>query len=82
MDFVEQIRKKRNISKYRFAVELGRSPQAYQSLIQAKDRITFRDLINLRKKLGLSDSKLLDLIEKELKLGLLNTKATQRKSDG
>lgn len=42
------------------------SPQAYTSLIKAKERITFKNLIKLRKHLGLTDTQLLDLIEKEL----------------
>lgn len=67
MDFIEDIRKKLGIeTKYKFSKLLRKSPQAYETLILAKDRIQFRDLIALRRVCRLTDTELLDLVEKEI----------------
>jgi len=67
MDFIEEIRKNLKIAtRYKFAKILGKSPQAYETLVGAKDRIQFRDLIALRRVSGLTDTQLLDHIETEL----------------
>ena len=67
MDFVEKIRKKLKIeTRYKFAQLLRKSPQAYDSLMNAQDRITLRDLVALRRVSKLSDTALLDEIEDEL----------------
>lgn len=67
MEFVEKIRRKLKIkSRYKFAQILRKSTQAYDTLVRAQDRITFRDLIALRRVSGLSDTELLDAIEKEM----------------
>ena len=67
MEFIEQIRKRLGIkSKYAMSRLLNTSPQAYETLIRADDRIRLRDLIALRRVSGLSDRQLLDLIEKKV----------------
>lgn len=67
MDFIENWRISSGKNKYQMYKLLNlESPQAYTSLIKAKERITFKNLIKLRKHLGLTDTQLLDLIEKEL----------------
>jgi hypothetical protein len=67
MDFIEDLRRNLGIStKYKFSKILRKSPQAYETLILAKDRIQFRDLIALRRVCGLTDTALLDLVEKEI----------------
>lgn len=67
MEFIERIRKQLGVqSKYAMAKLLGTTPQAYESLIQANDRIRLRDLIALRRVSGLSDKALLDEIEKKV----------------
>jgi hypothetical protein len=68
MDFVEQIRNLLGIeSRYKFSKILRKSTQSYDTLVAAKDRITFRDLIALRRVSPISDTELLELIEEELK---------------
>ncbi len=68
MEFVEKIRKLLRVeTRYKFAKLLRKSNQSYETLVAAQDRITFRDLIALRRVSPLTDSQLLDLIEKELK---------------
>lgn len=67
MKFIEDIRTSLGLKKYEMYKRLKlESPQAYISLANATQRITFKDLIKLRKNLGLTDTQLLDLIEKEL----------------
>ena len=67
MEFVEVIRKRLGIkSKYAMSRLLNTSPQAYETLLKANDRIRLRDLIALRRVSGLSDRQLLDLIEKKV----------------
>lgn len=67
MEFVEKIRKKLGLdTRYKFAKKLKKSPQSYDTLIGAEDRIKYRDLIALRRVSELSDSELLDLIEDEI----------------
>ena len=67
MEFVEKIRRKMKIkTRYKFAQILRKSTQAYETLVKAQDRITFRDLIALRRVSGLTDTELLNAIEKEL----------------
>jgi transcriptional regulator with XRE-family HTH domain len=66
MEFLDKIQKKLNLStKKEMAQLLEITPQSYYSLERAADRITIRDLIRLRKRTGLSDTELLDLIEEE-----------------
>lgn len=67
MEFVEQIRVKWGITRYKMYQRLRlESPQAYMSLIRSKDRIKLSTLIKLRKTLGISDSELLDRLEAEV----------------
>lgn len=65
MKFVEDLRIKVNISKTKMGEKLGRSPQAYKSLLIAKEQLTTEDITMLRRHFGLSDTELLDLIEAE-----------------
>lgn len=68
MDFVEEIRNLLKVeSRYKFSKILRKSTQSYDTLVDATDRITFRDLIALRRVSPISDTELLDLIENELK---------------
>lgn len=68
MEFVEKIRNKLKLgTRYKFAKRLKKSPQSYDTLVEAGDRIKYRDLIALRRVSELSDSELLDLIEDEIK---------------
>jgi|LakMenEpi03Aug12_release.lakeMendotaPanAssembly.Ray.scaffolds.fasta_scaffold3121021_1 hypothetical protein len=68
MDFVEEIRNLLKVeSRYKFSKILRKSTQSYDTLVAAKDRITFRDLIAIRRVSPLTDTQLLDLIEEELK---------------
>ena len=46
---------------------LGRSPQAYKSLLLAGEQLTTEDITMLRRHFGLSDTELLDFIEEEFK---------------
>jgi transcriptional regulator with XRE-family HTH domain len=69
MDFIEKLRKELKFdSKADLAKKLGKTLQAYYSLELATDRITLRDLVALRHIEGMTDQKLLDLIEEEAKL--------------
>jgi hypothetical protein len=65
MKFVEDLRIKVNISKTKMGEKLGRSPQAYKSLLIAKEQLTTEDITMLRRHFNLSDTELLDLIEAE-----------------
>ena len=70
MDFIEGIRKRLGVkSKYAMAKLLNTTPQAYETLLKANDRIRLRDLIALRRVSGLTDRALLDLIEKKVIAG-------------
>lgn len=67
MEYIEKIRNKLKLdTKYKFAKKLRKSPQAYDTLIGAEDRIKYRDLIALRRVSRLSDTELLNLIEDEI----------------
>lgn len=69
MEFLDKIQKKRGLqTKKEMAQLLEKTVQSYYSLERAGDRITLRDLIALRKKAGLTDKELLDLIEEETNL--------------
>jgi len=69
MEFLDKIQKRLGLStKKEMAQLLEKTVQSYYSLERAADRITLRDLVMLRKRSGLSDSELLDLIEGETKL--------------
>lgn len=83
MDFIEKLRKELKFdSKADLAKKLGKTLQAYYSLELATDRITLRDLVALRHIEGMTDQKLLDLIEEEAKLGKRpNKRSKPRKSE-
>lgn len=69
MEFLEKIRIKLGLStKKELAQVLEKTVGAYYSLERATDRITLKDLVTLRKKAGLTDTELLDLIEEEANL--------------
>lgn len=83
MDFIEKLRKELKFdSKADLAKKLGKTLQAYYSLELATDRITLRDLVALRHIDGMTDQKLLDLIEDEVKLGKRPGRAARKKSTG
>ncbi len=71
IDFVEDFRNRLDLSKYAFAKMLKKSLPAYSSLSRASNRITLKDLINLRviarAHLQMTDSEYLDVIESEAK---------------
>jgi len=68
MEFIEKIRKRIGFkSRYKMAQAMGTSAQQYDSLINADDRIRLRDLIALRQICGLTDTQLLDEIEKKVR---------------
>ena len=69
MEFLEKIRIRLGLStKKELAQVLEKTVGAYYSLERATDRITLKDLVTLRKKAGLTDTELLDLIEEEANL--------------
>lgn len=69
MEFLDKIQKKLGLlTKKEMAQLLEKTVQSYYSLERAADRITLRDLIMIRKRAGLTDTELLDLIEDETKL--------------
>ena len=81
MDFIEKLRKELKFdSKADLAKKLGKTLQAYYSLELATDRITLRDLVALRHIEGMTDQKLLDLIEDEVKLGKRPGRAARKKA--
>lgn len=81
MDFIEKLRKELKFdSKADLAKKLGKTLQAYYSLELATDRITLRDLVALRHIDGMTDQKLLDLIEEEVKLGKRPGRAARKKA--
>ena len=71
MEIWEKIRKKLGEDTgYQMAKRLGIMPQMWDSLVNARDRIKFRDLLLMRElahEIGWSDKKLLDELQKELK---------------
>ncbi len=68
MDFIAKIQKRLQLNtKYKMAMALGTTPQQYDSLLKANDRIRLRDLVALRHISGLTDTELLDMIEKKVK---------------
>ena len=69
MEFLDKIRIKHGLStKKELAQVLEKTVGAYYSLERATDRITLRDIVTLRRKAGLTDTELLDLIEEEANL--------------
>jgi hypothetical protein len=83
MDFIEKLRKELKFdSKADLAKKLGKTLQAYYSLEWATDRLTLKDIVALRHLEGMTDQKLLDLIEEEVKLGKRPGRAARRKSTG
>lgn len=81
MDFIDKLKKELGLeSKADFARKLGKTLQAFYSLELATDRITLRDLVALRHLEGMTDQKLLDLIEEEVKLGRRPGRAARRKA--
>lgn len=69
MEFLDKIRVKLKLStKKELAQVLEKTVGSYYSLERATDRITLKDLVTLRKKTGLTDTELLDLIEEEANL--------------
>ena len=83
MDFIEKLRKELKFdSKADLAKKLGKTLQAYYSLELATDRITLKDLVTLRHLEGMTDQKLLDLIEDEVKLGKRPGRAARKKVAG
>jgi len=71
MKFLKDIRLKLGISGAEFGRVLGlpkgQERQGYRSLLNANDRIKLEILVALREVSGLSDTELLDAIEKEVK---------------
>lgn len=67
MKFIEDLRNKANKSKTEMGRILGGSPQAYRTLVDAREQLTTRDITMLRRNFELSDTQLLDLIEAEFK---------------
>lgn len=65
MKFIEELRIRSKKSKSEMGRILGRSPQAYRTLAEAKEQLTTRDISMLRRHFDLTDSQLLDLIEAE-----------------
>ena len=69
MKFIEEIREQLGVSGAEFGRMLGiddeNARQGYRSLVNAKDRIKLETLIALRRVSGLTDTELLDAIEKE-----------------
>ena len=80
MDFIEKLRNELKLeSKADLAKKLGKTLQAYYSLEWATDRITLKDIVALRHLEGMTDQKLLDLIEEEVKLGKRPGRAARKK---
>lgn len=80
MDFIDKIRVELKFdSKAEFARKLGKTLQAYYSLELATDRLTLKDIVALRHLEGMTDQKLLDLIEEEVKLGKRPGRAARKK---
>ena len=67
MKFVEDLRAKAKLTKSEMGRVLGRTPQAYRTLVEAKEQLTTKDITMLRRHFELSDTELLDLIEAEFK---------------
>lgn len=65
MQFIEDLRIRTKKTKSEMGKILGRSPQAYRTLVQAREQLTTRDISMLRSHFGLTDTELLDLIEAE-----------------
>lgn len=80
MDFIEKLRNELKLeSKADLAKKLGKTLQAYYSLELATDRITLKDIVALRHLEGMTDQKLLDLIEEEARLGKRPNKRSKPK---
>jgi len=65
MKFIDELRIRAKKSKSEMGRILGRSPQAYRTLMQAREQLTIKDISKLRRHFDLSDTELLDLIEAE-----------------
>lgn len=80
MDFIEKLRIELKFeSKADLAKKLGKTLQAYYSLELATERLTLKDIVALRHLEGMTDTKLLDLIENESKLENRPKRADRRK---
>lgn len=80
MDFIEKLRVELKCeSKADLAKKLGKTLQAYYSLELATDRITLKDIVALRHLEGMTDQRLLDLLEEEARLGKRPGRSTRKK---
>lgn len=61
-------------TKKELALALGKDAQGYYSLERATERLGLRDIVALRHLSGMTDSKLLDLIEQEAALDFKPTR--------
>lgn len=67
MKFVETIRTRLKISKYEMASRMGLTPQGYHSLTNASESLTLKALVGFRAVSGLSDTQILNAVEREWK---------------
>jgi len=68
MTYLKEIRSRLKLTKYAMAKKLGKSPQNYQQLENTRLRVSLKDVAPIRAlahEAGMSDTELLDAMEKD-----------------